>query len=285
MSAASLLIPLAVLLAGLACRELLAGGSEREGERNRSGGPGEQPDVRAGIPAWMGVLPLLGGRVAADRLARAGGAAGMSLRGLATARVACAALALCLILPLTGLFPGRSLPLILVAAAGCGLILPDLLLEWLAARRQRQIVERLPDAIDVLAIAAGGARSIRSALSELQRAGTGPLAGELAITVAELEAGRAIAAALADLRRRVPAAELAALTLAMERSARLGSPLVEELHRQTLGLRDEARRRVAERAARAAPKIQLVIALVLVPSVLLMVAAALAANTDRLLAF
>jgi hypothetical protein len=40
----------------------------------------------------------------------------------------------------------------------------------------------------------------------------------------------------------------------------------------------------AARAARAAPKIQLVVALVLVPSVLLMIAAGLIANADVLLA-
>jgi tight adherence protein C len=50
-----------------------------------------------------------------------------------------------------------------------------------------------------------------------------------------------------------------------------------------VALRRDQRRLVEERAARAAPKIQLVVALVLVPSVLLMIAAALIANGDRLL--
>ena len=48
-------------------------------------------------------------------------------------------------------------------------------------------------------------------------------------------------------------------------------------------LRRDQRRAVEERAARAAPKIQLVVALVLVPSVLLMIAAGLIANADVLL--
>ena len=49
-----------------------------------------------------------------------------------------------------------------------------------------------------------------------------------------------------------------------------------------MALRRDARRRIDERAARAAPKIQLVVALVLVPSVLLMICAALIANADSL---
>ena len=64
---------------------------------------------------------------------------------------------------------------------------------------------------------------------------------------------------------------------------RLGSPLADQLRRQAASLRRDQRRAVEERAARAAPKIQLVVALVLVPSVLLMIAAALIANADVLL--
>ena len=48
-------------------------------------------------------------------------------------------------------------------------------------------------------------------------------------------------------------------------------------------LRRDRRRAVEEQAARAAPKIQLVVALVLVPSVLLLIAAGLIANADVLL--
>ena len=55
------------------------------------------------------------------------------------------------------------------------------------------------------------------------------------------------------------------------------------LRRQGAALRRDGRRAVEERAARAAPKIQLVVALVLVPSVLLMIAAALIANAATLL--
>ena len=91
-------------------------------------------------------------------------------------------------------------------------------------------------------------------------------------------------AALRSLRARVPGSELATLVASIERSRRFGSPLAEQLRRQASALRRDGRRTVEERAARAAPKIQLVVALVLVPSVLLMIAAALIANAGTLLA-
>jgi tight adherence protein C len=70
----------------------------------------------------------------------------------------------------------------------------------------------------------------------------------------------------------------------IERSRRYGSPLAEQLQEQASSLRAAQRRRIEEQAARAAPKIQLAVALLLVPSVLLMIAAGLLANIDRFLA-
>ena len=82
----------------------------------------------------------------------------------------------------------------------------------------------------------------------------------------------------------LPGRELASLVAVIERSARYGSPLAEQLRGQATTLRGDQRRRVEEQAARAAPKIQLAVALLLVPSVLLMIAAALIANADVLTA-
>jgi tight adherence protein C len=109
------------------------------------------------------------------------------------------------------------------------------------------------------------------------------LADELRVVVAVVSCGRALGEALAGLRERVPDGAIAALCASVERSGRFGSPLADQLRRQASALRGDQRRVIEERAARAAPKIQLVVALVLVPSVLLMIAAGLIANADTLL--
>ena len=57
--------------------------------------------------------------------------------------------------------------------------------------------------------------------------------------------------------------------------ARHGAPLGPSLEAQATEARARAARRHTEAAARAAPQVQLVVALLLVPSVLLLVAAAL----------
>jgi tight adherence protein C len=79
------------------------------------------------------------------------------------------------------------------------------------------------------------------------------------------------------MEARLPLPEIRTLVAALERSRRHGAPLGGTLAAQAREARFALARRVREEAARAGPKIQLVVALLLVPSVLLLVAAALAA--------
>jgi tight adherence protein C len=173
--------------------------------------------------------------------------------------------------------------LVAVAMPAAGFVVPDALLERGARHRHRRLLAGLPDALDLLAIGSAAGRGPAAGFAEIARDGSGPLADELRIAVAELECGRPLADALAALRERVPGSEIATLCASIERSRRLGSPLADQLRRQAAALRRDQRRALEEHAARAAPKIQLVVALVLVPSVLLMIAAALIANADVLL--
>jgi len=179
--------------------------------------------------------------------------------------------------------PGRTSILVLVSLPLAGFVVPDALRERRARQRHRRLVAALPDALDLLAVSAGSGRGPAAGIEQLARAGEGPLAEELRLTVAELSCGVPLSAALRSLRERVPGGEIATLVAAIERSRRFGSPLADQLRRQATALRRDSRRAVEESAARAAPKIQLVVALVLVPSVLLMIAAGLIANAGTLL--
>ncbi|MGN6215564.1 MAG: type II secretion system F family protein [Solirubrobacterales bacterium] len=180
--------------------------------------------------------------------------------------------------------PGRLSLLVVVALPLAGFLAPDALLARRARQRQRRLVAALPDALDLLAVSAGSGRGPAAGIEQLARAGEGPLAEEMRTVLAELSCGVPMSAALASLRSRVPGSELATLVAAIERSRRFGSPLADQLRRQSASLRTASRRATEEHAARAAPKIQLVVALVLVPSVLLMIAAGLIANAGTLLA-
>ena len=82
--------------------------------------------------------------------------------------------------------------------------------------------------------------------------------------------------ALDGLARRLPQPEVLALCGALGPVRRHGAPLGRTLSAQARDARVALRRRVQEDAAKAGPTIQPAVVLLLVPSVLLMVAAALA---------
>jgi tight adherence protein C len=270
-SAAAALAGLAALLGCAAARELL-------GDR---GGALGRP-----LPLWLsgrsaGAALRLG---LPERLRRAGLQERLSLAAVLAAKLAGTAVGGLAALLAAPAAPGRTALLVALALPAAGFMAPDALLERQARRRRRRLLAALPDALDLLAVSAASGRGPAAGLEQLARGGEGPLAEELRVTVAELSCGAPLGVALRSLRARVPGGELAGVVAAIERSRRFGSPLAEQLRRQASALRHEGRRAVEERAARAAPKIQLVVALVLVPSVLLMIAAGLIANAGTLLA-
>jgi tight adherence protein C len=266
-SAAELLAAVAALLACAALRELRHGGGAPPLAflaRGRSAAAA----LRLGLPA---------------RLSRAGLDSRLSLGAVLVAKLACAAAGGLVALLAAPAAPGRLAALVAVGVPAAGFVLPDALLEREARRRRRRLLAALPDALDLLAVGSASGRSPAAGFAQIAAAGEGPLAEELRMAVAEIECGRPVPTALRSLRERVPGGEVATLCASIERSRRLGSPLAEQLRRQSAALRRDQRRAIEERAARAAPKIQLVVALVLVPSVLLLIAAGLIANADVLL--
>jgi tight adherence protein C len=266
MSGAGLLAALAVLLGFGAGRELLRGRTARP--PLRLSGPSARAALRLGLP---------------ERLRRSGLAARYPLPAVLLGKLCGAAAGAVVAFGAAPAAPGRLALLVGLGLPVAGFFAPDALLEREARRRHRRLVAALPDALDLLAVSAGSGRGPAAGLAQLARSGEGPLAEELRLTVAEVSCGAPLSAALAALRARVPGGEIATLVASIERSRRFGSPLADQLRRQSTALRREGRRAVEERAARAAPKIQLVVALVLVPSVMLMIAAGLIANAGTLL--
>ena len=261
---------LIVVAAVLATSGLLDLRNRTDPDRNEGGGEPEVPAAALSLG-----LP--------DRIRRAGREADLTPRSLLVAKALTAATGLCLGMILGAPLPGRLGPPTLAGMALLGFLLPDLLLERAARRRHRSMVAALPDALDLLAVSVASGRTVAAGLSELGESGRGPLSREFALAGSDMAWGAGQQVALDQLRLRVGGREIASFCATLERSRKLGSPLADQLRRQASTLRQDQRRLIEEQAARAAPKIQLVIALVLVPSVLLLMVAALIANGDALL--
>jgi tight adherence protein C len=171
-----------------------------------------------------------------------------------------------------------SSPVGLVLAAGCvlfGWLYPDLWLRGAASRRAERIERDAPLAIDLIASAVAAGISIDDAIRAAAEAASGPLRAELDAVSANLMLGSRRNAELRDLGERTASPSLARLAAALRISDRLGVPLAAGLRRQASRSRIEQARRVQERAARAAPRILLVVVFVLVPAAMLPVMTAL----------
>lgn len=288
MSAASLLAALAGVLAVLGAGQLLAArGTRNPGGLGKGGAAGPRgrsslatAALRLGARMGRGARRRLGVRAPvglAHRLAAAGAPAGLGVRELMAAKLAAAVAGGVGVLPLAALAPGRLGFALAVAAPAGGFLSPD----WWLARRARaraHLVRRdLPALVDLLRVSVEAGMAPVAALAAVGGRATGPLAAEWGTVGREVALGLPLATALERSERRLPLPEVHALWAALLRAQRHGAPLGETLAAQAREARLVRRRRIEEDAAKAGPKIQLVVALLLVPSVLLLVAAALAA--------
>jgi tight adherence protein C len=179
-------------------------------------------------------------------------------------------------LPFAAGAPGRLGPLVMVCVPIAGFLAPDLWLRRLANARARRVRRDLPALLDLLRVSVEAGGSLATALLEVGRRADGPLAAEWRAVGRQVALGVPLERALERMVERLPLPEVRALVAALDRARRHGAPLGETLAAQARDARFALARRVREDAARAGPKIQLVVALLLVPSVLLLVAAALA---------
>jgi tight adherence protein C len=281
-SAAAPLAFLCVAL-GVAGTGLVAGEQLSVARSLRRRSMGEVP---SGGPRLLRLLILAGGRFRPAggaprdleaRIAAAGRPGGLGPRELMAAKSAAAVLGGLAAALLFAAAPGRlGLVLLLAGPAGAFFAL-DLWLLRRARERSRRMRRELPALLDLLRLSVEAGRSLPVALREVGARARGPLAAEWRTVGREVGLGMSLDAALRGMASRAPLPEVRALVAALQRARRHGAPLADTLAAQARDARFALARSAREEAARAGPKIQLVVALLLVPSVLLLVAAALIA--------
>jgi tight adherence protein C len=242
---------------------------------------------RAAAPSrasrWGAALARLGRRIGAPappgdlaaRLAAAGVPATIGAADAMAAKAGGGVVAALALAPLAGALPTRLALVLLPAAAAGGFLAPDL---WLARRARRRAARaglELADVLDLLRVAVEAGLPVGRALEEVGRRRGGLVAAELRAVAARLQLGVPRADALRTLQRRLPLPAVAVLTAAVQRADRHGTPLGPALDALAQEARADRARRLHEQAASAAPRIQLAVALLLVPAVLLFVAAGL----------
>ena len=216
------------------------------------------------------------------RLGAAGIPASIGVREwLALKTIAAAGAMLFALLTHSG-WPGRLGIAAMALAPLAGFLAPEVWLLQLFRRRAEAAVRDLPDMLSLFRVAVAAGLSPPRALGVVAAEFSGPLAEEWRRVAAEVALGAPQDHAFAGLARRLPVADVGAFAEALARTRRHGVPLGRIVAAQATRARHRRSQRVRERAARAGPKIQLVVALLFVPSVLLLIAAGLAAEVGRL---
>lgn len=170
---------------------------------------------------------------------------------------------------------GAQAAVLAVAAPLALMLLPDLLIGRRIRRRAEEMLVELPDVVDLLRIALRSGRSVPETLARVGAHHPGTLGAELRRAAAEMRIGVPTDRALIGLRRRCPAEGSAELVALLLRTHRHGGSAAEGLRALAEDLRARRARAAIDRAARAAPKVQLVVALLLVPAAMLLIAAGL----------
>jgi tight adherence protein C len=212
------------------------------------------------------------------RLAAAGRPGGLTVERYLGRKAAFGVLATLAALAL--LFQGR--PLLAGSLLFGGWIWMDVWLSGAVRRRQTEIERRLPDFLDVLAVTVGAGLGFRLALLRVAETLGGPLAEEILTTLRQMDLGAERRVAFEELRERNPSPSIGQFVGSLLQAEELGTPLSDALVELAADMRRSGAQYARRRAARAAPRVSLIVSLVLVPGtlVVLLVAMGIAALGD-----
>lgn len=158
-----------------------------------------------------------------------------------------------------GAFYGKfQLPNALLYAliAGAALFfLPDLLIKNVAQRRQEQTSKSLADALDMLSVCVEAGQGFDAALLQVARNVEGPISGEFARVLSEIQIGKSRGEAFSAMGDRVTLPEVKNFITALVQADRLGLPIAGVLREQTVNMRLVRRQKAEEKAQKVTIKI------------------------------
>lgn len=171
------------------------------------------------------------------------------------------------------LFGGFSLKglLITLAAGAVGFYLPDLLLMNVGQKRQEELRRGLADALDMLTVCVEAGQGFDAALMQVAKSASGPISGEFARVLSEIQIGKTRGAAFSSLAARTTVAEAKTFVSALVQADRLGLPIGNVLREQSNQMRLVRRQRAEEKAQKVPVKILFPMLLFIFPALFIVI--------------
>lgn len=161
--------------------------------------------------------------------------------------------------------------LMMAAGATVGFFLPDLLVYNRGQKRQEELQSGLADAIDMLTVCVEAGQGFDAGLAQVARAIKGPVAGEFARVIAEIQIGKARGEAFASLGERTTVPEIKNFVSSLVQADRLGLPVGNVLREQSREMRLARRQRAEQQAQKVPIKILFPMLLFIFPVVFIII--------------
>jgi tight adherence protein C len=165
-----------------------------------------------------------------------------------------------------------------VVLAGCGALLPNAQLNRAIEQRKIKVQRELPDFLDVVTTTVEAGIALNGAMNIAVDALRGPLGEELRTALADIRLGRSRAEALAAMAQRLREPDLTTTVTAIIQAERLGGNIVYVLTELSVDARNKRMMRAEEVAATLPVKMVFPMALFMLPSLLIIIFGALAAQ-------
>jgi tight adherence protein C len=150
-----------------------------------------------------------------------------------------------------------------------GFYFPNLWLGSKIARRQKSIRKAMPDALDLLTICVEAGLGFDAALAKVAEKWQTELSLSFARVIQEVQLGKLRREALRDMAERIGLAEMTSFVAAIIQSEQLGVSMAKVLHIQADQMRMKRRQMAEEEAHKAPLKMLIPLALLIFPSLLI----------------
>jgi tight adherence protein C len=150
-----------------------------------------------------------------------------------------------------------------------GFMFPEMWLSSKVSRRQKAVFRAMPDALDLLTVCVEAGLGFDAAMAKVQEKWDNELALEFGRVIQEIRLGKLRRDALRDMAERIGVPELTSFVAAVIQSEQLGVSLAKVLRIQSDQMRVRRRQMAEEEAHRAPIKMIFPIALLIFPSILI----------------
>ncbi|OMG07217.1 type II secretion system F family protein [Actinomyces naeslundii] len=162
----------------------------------------------------------------------------------------------------------------LILGIVCGMLLSCWMQVWLTntgLKRSQQIDRDLPDFLDVLSVTVRSGMSFRLAVERVSSFHEGPLADEMRNAIHSMRLGVTRRDAFIAARDNSRSENVAIFVSAFLQAEELGTPLADALVDISSEIRRERAQQVRRAAARAQPKIAMVVTTMILPATLILI--------------